>query len=199
MSERAFATARLDEIEPVPVSGMTLRWVPIRRHFGIEAFGVNAYVAEEPGDDVVEEHTESTNGHSELYMVVEGRAQFTIGGEELEAPAGTLLFIRDPSVRRAAKALEPRTIVLALGAKPGEAYRPSAWEEWFLAYAQADAGELERGLATLEAALAARPEHPVVLYHLACFESRLGRKDEALEHLSRAPRARRLPAGEWPH
>jgi len=144
VSERRFAAARLDEIEAIPVTEMTLRWLPIRRHFGIRAFGVNAYVAKEAGDDVVEEHTERTNGHQELYTVLKGHARFTVAGEEIDAPSGTLIFIRDPGVQRAAKALEPGTTVLALGAKPAEAYEPSAWEDWFLAYAYADAGERER-------------------------------------------------------
>ena len=38
------------------------RWRPIRRRFGIRAFGVNAYTAAEAGDQVVEEHTEATSG-----------------------------------------------------------------------------------------------------------------------------------------
>ena len=186
MSERRFAAARLDEIEAIPVTEMTLRWLPIRRHFGIRAFGVNAYVAKEAGDDVVEEHTERTNGHQELYTVLKGHARFTVAGEEIDAPSGTLIFIRDPGVQRAAKALEPGTTVLALGAKPAEAYEPSAWEDWFLAYAYADAGERERGLEVLRAGLEQRPDHPALLYHVACFESLLGRKEEALEHIRRA-------------
>ena len=186
MSTPAPSTARLDEIEAIPVSGTTLRWVPVRRHFGIRAFGVNAYTALAAGEDVVEDHTEVGNQHQELYVVVSGRALFTVAGEEVEAPAGTLVFIRDPSVRRGAKAVEPGTTVLAVGGKPGEAYEPSAWEHWFVAYAHADRGDDVRALEELTLGLAQRPDHPVLLYHLACFESRLGRKDEALGHLTRA-------------
>jgi len=178
--------ARIHELEPIQVAESTLRWIPIRRHFGIRAFGVNAYAAKEAGDHVVEEHTEATNGHEELYFVVSGHARFTVAGEDVDAPTGTLVFIRDPEVERGAAALEAGTTVLALGAKPGEVYRPSAWEEWYMAYALAEAGQRERGLEALRAALAERQDHPVLHYHVACFNSLLGRREEALDHLRRA-------------
>ena len=70
----------------------TLRWTPVRRHFDMRAFGVNAYTAAEAGQEVVEEHTEEALGHEELYVVVAGSATFTLDGEELDAPQGTLVF-----------------------------------------------------------------------------------------------------------
>ena len=50
-------------------------WRPVRRHFGIRAFGVNAYTAHETGGRIVEEHTESSLGHEEIYLVLRGRAR----------------------------------------------------------------------------------------------------------------------------
>jgi hypothetical protein len=182
---RPFATARLADIGAVPGPG-TLSWIPVRRHFDVRAFGVNAYSAQEPGQDVVEEHTEATNGHEELYTVVTGRATFTIAGEEIDAPAGTLVFIRDPEVRRAAKAAEPDTTVLAVGAKPGEAYEVSAWEFWFAAEPHRRAGDYPRAVEVLSAGLAERPDHPTLLYNLACTESLAGERESALAHLRRA-------------
>ena len=67
-------TVRLDEIEPIPVVEGTLLWRPVRRTLDIGAFGINAYVAPNAGDDVVEEHTETSLGHEELYLVLAGRA-----------------------------------------------------------------------------------------------------------------------------
>jgi tetratricopeptide (TPR) repeat protein len=166
----------------------TLRWSPVRRRFGITAFGINAYTAAEAGQDVVEEHTEQTLGHEELYAVVAGHAAFTLDGEELDAPSGTLVFIGDPKVKRYAKALEPGTTVLAIGGKPGQ-HEPSAWEWVFAAYARADEGSLEGGLAELEEGLEARPEDPAFQYHLACLKTRAGRLDEARAHLGRAAAA----------
>ena len=53
---------RLDEIEGIPVFG-SLVWKPVRKTLGVTAFGINAYTAANVGDEVVEDHTESTLGH----------------------------------------------------------------------------------------------------------------------------------------
>ena len=88
-------SVRLDEIEPISVVGGTLLWRPVRRTLDVGAFGINAYTAPNAGDDVVEEHTEETLGHEEVYVVLSGRATFTLDGETLDAPAGTAVFVRD--------------------------------------------------------------------------------------------------------
>jgi hypothetical protein len=128
-------TLRLDEVEPTLIDG-TL-WKPIRSTLGIRAFGINAYAAEHAGDRLFNEHdeTESFAGrqqHEELYVVLEGRATFTVDGEEVDAPARTLVFVESPASRRGAVAAEPGTSVLALGGPVGEAYEPGPWEERFL-------------------------------------------------------------------
>jgi AraC-like ligand binding domain len=185
MSDRGFEIARLDELESLPGPG-TLRWTPVRRPFGITAFGVNSYAASEAGQDVVEEHSEATLGHEELYVVLTGRATFTLGGEEHDAPAGTIVFIRDPAVRRGAKAAEPGTRVLAVGGRPG-LHEVSSWEYSFAAYGYLQEGHPERGLAVLHEGLEAKGgDDPRLLYDLACFESLDGRREEAIEHLLRA-------------
>jgi hypothetical protein len=105
-------------------------WRPIRIHFGIRAFGANAYIARQPGR-LVEEHTETKDSgshHEEIYFVAKGRATFTVEGEEVEAPEGTFVYIRDPGVTRSAVAHAPDTIVLAVGGTPGEAFAVSPWE-----------------------------------------------------------------------
>ena len=184
MADRGWEAARLDELESLAGPG-TLRWKPVRRHFGITAYGINAYTADEAGLDVVEDHTEETLGHEELYVVLAGRATFRLDGEEVDAPAGTAVFIRDPSVRREAKAAEAGTTVLAIGGKPGS-HEISGWEYSFAAYGLLAADEVELGLAVLREGLEAKGESARLLYDMACLESRSGRHDEALEHLSRA-------------
>lgn len=107
-------------------------WKPIRIHFGIQSFGTNAYVARAAGDTVIGEHSEveeSGTRHEELYVVASGRATFTVGGEDVDAPAGTLLYVRDPGVTRAAVAQEAGTTVLCFGGTPGEAFSVSPWEQ----------------------------------------------------------------------
>ena len=159
-------------------------WRPVRRKLGITAFGINAYTGE-PGENVVEEHTEERLRHEELYVVVSGRARFELDGESVDAPAGTLVFLREPEVKRHAVAEEPGTTVLAIGGKPG-LHETSAWEFFFAAYAHADRGDFDRAIADLNEGLAELPDHPALYYHLACIESRAGHLDEAKRHLERA-------------
>jgi quercetin dioxygenase-like cupin family protein len=129
---RPFRIARLDDVPtPIPPEPGSFEWKPIRHHLGIRAFGVNAGIAHQVGDWVVEDHTEIGGGaaeHEELYVVVRGAARFTIAGEDVEASTGTLVFVPDPAVRRSARALEPDTIVLYVGAKRGSAFEISPWE-----------------------------------------------------------------------
>ena len=184
--EKGWQSVRLEEIEPIPVVDGTLLWRPVRRTLDIGAFGINAYVAPAAGDDVVEEHTESSLGHEEVYVVLAGRATFTLDDETLDAPAGTVVFIRDVNVKRHARAEEPGTSVLAVGGPRGAAYEPSAWEDFFAAERHRRAGDYDAYLAELEAALERRPDHPGALYHVACAKALVGRPDEAVEHLRRA-------------
>ena len=182
----AWGSLRLDEIDPIPVVNGTLLWRPIRRALDIGAFGINAYVAPEAGLDVVEEHTESALGHEEVYIVLSGRATFTLGDDELDAPTGTVVFIRDPAVKRHARAEEPGTQVLAVGGRRGEGFEPSPWEDFFAAEPLRAAGDYDAYVAALASALVKRPDHPATLYNLACAEALAGRADDALAHLRRA-------------
>jgi tetratricopeptide (TPR) repeat protein len=180
---KGYEVTSLTGIESVKGPG-TLRWTPLRKHLGITAFGINAYTATEAGQDVVEEHTEERLGHEEVYVVVSGRATFVLDGDEVEASAGSLVFLRDPKVKRYARAEEPGTTVLAVGGKPGS-HEISVWEYFFTAYAVADE-DPDRAFAELEAGLAEKPDHPPLYYHLACLSARVGRLDEARRHLDRA-------------
>jgi quercetin dioxygenase-like cupin family protein len=160
---RPFEVARLDELGAYPVGSEGLQWRPVRRRLDVEAFGVNAYTVAEAGQEVVEHHDEvpqggGAAGHEELYVVLRGRATFTLDGEEVDAPAGTLVFVRDPAVRRGAVAREPETAVLAVGGAPGEPYRVSPWEYAFEAFGYRRTGEYERGLEHLRAGLDRYPE-----------------------------------------
>ena len=198
MSER-WTSLRVDEVPPIKVAG-ELRWKPIRRTLGIEAFGMNAYTAEKAGDDVVERHSEERLRHEEVYIVLAGRASFELDGDTLDAPAGTIVFLRDPSVRRYATAAEPGTTVLAVGGKPGEAYTPSAWEWYFEAERFRDPLDPEAALRLMDEANERFPDHAGVLYSTACWLALAGREDDALATLRRAaelePRVREWAAGD---
>jgi len=164
-------------------------WAMVRTHFDIRSFGVNVYVAEEPGVEVIGEHDEVGEGapqHEELYFVSEGHARFTVNGDEIDAPAGTFVFVRDPAAKRMAVAEEAGTTVFIVGGKPGEAFTPSAWERNAEGLTLYSAGEYERAAETYERFLAETPGNASFLYNLACSEAQLGRKEQALEHLRQA-------------
>jgi hypothetical protein len=147
---------------------------------------MNAYTAEKAGDDVVERHSEERLLHEEVYVVLAGRATFELDGEKLDAPAGTIVFLRDPTVRRYASAAEPGTTVLAVGGKPGEAYTPSAWEWYFEAERFRDPLDPEAALRLMDEANERFPDHVGVVYSTACWLALAGREDEALSTLRRA-------------
>jgi hypothetical protein len=181
-------TVRIDEIEPIPVVEGKLSWRPVRRTLGIQAFGINAYTAD-AGELVVEEHDETGHGaghHEELYVVFSGHATFTVDGEEIDAPPGTLVFVDDPNERRGAVATEDGTTVLAVGGARGEAYRVSPWEYAFAstpAWRRQDWDEVE-GL--LREGLEAHCGNPSLLYDLACVFAQRGQADESIDLLREA-------------
>jgi hypothetical protein len=171
---------RLDEVEGIPVFG-TLVWKPVRKTLGVTAFGINAYTAVNAGDEVVEDHTEQQLGHEEIYAVVAGHATFTVDGKEVDAPAGTLVYLDDVSERRSAVAKEPGTTVLAIGGVPGK-HEISAWEYYFPAIPAQREGDYDTARRIIEAGIA---EHdlPALHYNLACVEALAGNADRALEQL----------------
>ena len=174
-------TLRLDEIDGVPVFG-TLVWKPVRKTLGVTAFGINAYTAGNAGDEVVEEHTEEQLGHEEIYVVLNGHATFTVDGEEVDAPAGTLVYLDDPAQKRHAVAKEEGTTVLAIGGVPGK-HETSAWEYWFPALPLIRAGDYDAARRMLEGALQEK-EGPVMHYQLACLEALAGNRERALTELA---------------
>jgi mannose-6-phosphate isomerase-like protein (cupin superfamily) len=183
---KGWQSVRLEEIEPIPVVGGKLLWRPLRRTLDVGAFGINAYVAPAAGDDVVEEHTEQSLGHEEIYFVLTGHATFELDEETLDAPAGTVVFVRDPAVKRHARAEEPGTSVLAVGGPRDRAYEPSPWEHWFAAERHRASGDFDAMADEIAAGLDQYPDHPALLYYLSRAEVLAGRTDDALAHVSRA-------------
>jgi hypothetical protein len=64
-----YAAARLDQIEEL--TDGRCPWRPVRHHFGITSFGINAWTGREAGDRIINEHDESDadDQQEELYFV----------------------------------------------------------------------------------------------------------------------------------
>ena len=187
MSEH-FTVARLDEIDGYADEGKP-RWHMIRSALGIESFGVNAWRATEAGQAIIGEHDELGQGagrHEELYLVLSGRATFTVDGETVPAPAGTVVFVKEPASRRSAVADEAGTTVLVIGGRPGSVFAVSPWEHSAEALRFWSTGDWQAAIDVLEAQHVKDPRNANVLYNLACAESRDGRTDDALRHLVQA-------------
>jgi tetratricopeptide (TPR) repeat protein len=179
VSEQGWSVARLDEIERIG------GWAPVRAHFGIEAFGVNAWFGDE-GAAVIPDHEETPSGHEELYLVIAGHATFTVNGEEVDAPMGTIVFVRDPAAQRGAKALEAGTTVLTVGGEPGKAYAVRGWEANAKIIPYFESGEFAEAKRLIEEALEENPDAAGLIYNLACAEARLGNTGAAVGALKRA-------------
>jgi tetratricopeptide (TPR) repeat protein len=179
-----YAVAHLDQIDEIDDGRCP--WRPVRHHFGITAFGVNAWTARDAGHQIINEHDESEPGsNEELYLVLRGRAVFELDGDRVVAPAGTLVFAR-PGVKRTAFAEEPETTIIAIGGTPGKAYEPTGWELWAPLRPLYETGEYAEAADRGRLLVEAHPQYPELFYNLACCESLAGRTTEAIDHLRRA-------------
>lgn len=178
-------------VDTVNISGIKQGngWSPIRRELGVQAFGINAWT-KDTGEQLVGEHDEKGSGHEELYVVIAGSAMFSIDGEDVEAPTGTVVFVKDPASRRAAVATADGTTLLSVGGKAGAAYAALPWEVNAHVFELFERGEIEESKAILTDALDRYEDRSVLLYNLACAEARLGALDKAFEHLAAAIEAR---------
>jgi hypothetical protein len=178
-----YTVAHVDEIDEVEYRGCP--WRPVRHHLGVTAFGINAWVARDAGDRILGDGDESEQTHERLYLVQQGHAVFELDEQRVDAPAGTLVFVR-PGVERTVVAEEPGTTIVVVGAAPGEAYSPDGWEIWAPLRPLYESGDyaavVDRGREVIEA----HPQYPDALYNLACCESLAGRSADAIEHLRQA-------------
>jgi tetratricopeptide (TPR) repeat protein len=158
---------------------------PLRRLLGIEAFGVAAWVAGAGEPLVVDHAEEGEDGQEELYLVLSGSAEFMIGEAVVVLTAGGCVAVR-PGVQRSARAGEPDTVVLAVGAPLGRAFRAWGWEYSADALPYWRRGDYEQAATVYAGALDQYPDSPHLLYNLACCEALAGRREEALDHLAQA-------------
>jgi quercetin dioxygenase-like cupin family protein len=105
------------------------RWQPLNGPLELTAFGINS-IACEPGEHFDISHDEADTGQQEAYVVISGRAEFTIGGETTEAGPGQVVSAPDPSAVRSYRALAPGTRLVCVGAAPTG---PQPFGEWITA------------------------------------------------------------------
>ena len=93
---------------------------------GVETFGLQ--VLDLPGGFAdYPEHDHAEDGQEEVYVVLEGSADFEIAGEPAHADAGTMLRV-DAAARRKLVPGPDGVRVLAIGCAPGGTYeRPEAF------------------------------------------------------------------------
>ena len=128
----AYVAAHIDDLPNVFYDeAPDTEWKPVRRYFGIGSFGSNLFRATRAGDTLTHDHTEVDGAgtrHEELFIVLTGHATFRVEGEEIDAPAGTFVYVPDPTTMRGAVAREAGTALLGVGAEPGAVFSPSDWD-----------------------------------------------------------------------
>ena len=133
--EAAGATFKAAHIDDLPFEidddYPTTEWKPVRRFFGIGSFGTNLARATKEGDVLTHDHSEIVDGgtrHEELFLIVSGHATYHVDGEEIDAPAGTFLYVPDPATMRGVVARDAGTVMLVVGGEPGAIFTPSEWD-----------------------------------------------------------------------
>jgi mannose-6-phosphate isomerase-like protein (cupin superfamily) len=184
-----YAFASLGDIREIG-GGLPCR--PVRHHFGITSFGINAWTGAVVGDRILNPHDEADDAE-ELYLVHCGRATFELDGERVDAPAGTFVFA-EPGVMRTAFAAEPDTTVLAIGGRAGEAWEPNGWELWVPVEPLFEDGRYAEAADRTRRLVEAHPGLPMLPYMLACCELKAGRTDAAIEALRAALVTKRMRA-----
>jgi mannose-6-phosphate isomerase-like protein (cupin superfamily) len=159
-------------------------WAPLRAHLGARAFGINAYT-KNADEQIVAEHKEEASGHEELYLVVAGRATFTVEGEERDAPVGTAVLVPSGTTR-SATALEDGTTIVVVGGRPDAVFQPRAWETNAIIFPMFGEGRIEEAREILRGAVDQYEDGESIEYNLACCEARLGDVELAFEHLDRS-------------
>ena len=179
-----YRVTHLDAIDELSDGRQPYR--PVRHHFGLTSFGINAWTGRETGDRILNEHDEADaqDRSEELYLVQSGRAAFELDGERVDAPAGTFVFV--PPGVSARRSEEAGTTIVAIGGVPGKPYEPVGWELWAPIRPQYEAGEHEAVVERLSPIVEANPQYPLLAYNLACLESLTGRTDDAIGHLRQA-------------
>ena len=126
--EPSYKTAHIDDLPFEEGSSPGTEWKPVRRIFSIGSFGTALARATRAGDVLTHDHDEVEVRHEELFLIVSGHATYRVDGTEIDAPAGTFLYVPDPTTVRGVVAIEAGTTMFVVGAEPGAVFTPSDWD-----------------------------------------------------------------------
>jgi mannose-6-phosphate isomerase-like protein (cupin superfamily) len=126
-----WTVAAISDLPRVP-GRQDIEWRPLQHALRLSAFGANVFVALVSGDELIGPHDESgEHGQEEIYLILEGSLRFELDGEILDVSRNEMVAVRDRGVRRRATALESGSVVLVVGAPPGNLRRSTWRPEWF--------------------------------------------------------------------
>jgi mannose-6-phosphate isomerase-like protein (cupin superfamily) len=118
----AYALKRVDDLASIDHGAVKLAGDELGvQSFGLQVLDLPAGFTDYPAHDHVHD------GQEEVYVVLEGSADFEIAGECVPADAGTMLRV-DPASRRTLVPGPSGVRLLAIGCAPGGTYeRPEAF------------------------------------------------------------------------
>ena len=118
-----YSAVQIDETEAI-FGGAFRR---VRASLGVTSFGMQ--VLQMPPDaDFYPNHDHAESGQEEVYVVLDGSADFDIEGDHVSAKRDTVVRV-GPQTKRTIKPGPDGVRLLCLGATPGEAYSPPEWSE----------------------------------------------------------------------
>jgi uncharacterized cupin superfamily protein len=118
-----YTVKRFDEMEAI-FGGFFLR---TRASLGVTSFGMQV-INFPPNSDVYPNHDHAESGQEEVYLVLEGAADFDIDGETVHLEPKMALRVGPATKRKISTGAESASI-LALGAIPGAPYEAPEFTE----------------------------------------------------------------------
>jgi quercetin dioxygenase-like cupin family protein len=113
---QGFKVKRIDELASIHHGAVKLAGDEL----GVRSFGLQV-LDFPPGFADYPEHDHSDDGQEEVYVVLEGSAEFEVEGERVAAEAGSLLWVGAES-RRRLEAGPTGVRILAIGCAPDGSY-----------------------------------------------------------------------------
>jgi hypothetical protein len=119
-----YTVKRFDEMEPI-FGGFFLR---ARASLDVSSFGMQILNFPPDGGDFYPNHDHAESGQEEVYVLMDGSADFDIEGDVVHAESGTALRV-GPATKRKIKAGASGARILALGGVPGGVYSAPQFTE----------------------------------------------------------------------